>query len=53
MNTTLINIQTNVLETINYAVIICVLDPGFVLKVNFNFSFGAEKLRSRETNTLQ
>lgn len=38
MNTTLINMQNSVLETIHHTIIICVLDPGYVLKVNFNFS---------------
>lgn len=48
MNTTLINMQNSVLETIHHTIIICVLDPGYVLKVNFNFSVGAVKPRSRE-----
>ena len=40
--------QNSVLETIHHTIIICVLDPGYVLKVNFNFSVGAVKPRSRE-----
>ena len=52
MNTTLINMQNSVLETIHHTIIVCVLDSGYVLKVNLNFSVGAVKPRSREANKL-